>query len=66
MNYVSKKNFETLIVSGNNKSLPNSAQSDMGWLMNTQIEVVDMLLNYIYFLRTDNRLSGCPQNYVQN
>ena len=35
MNYVSKKNFETLIVSGNNKSLPNSAQSDMGWLMNT-------------------------------
>ena len=43
-----------MIVIGNIESLPNSAPGDIGWLMDTYIEMVDMLLGYIYFLRTGN------------
>ena len=51
---LSRETFENLIVSRNIKSLPNSALGDMRWLLDTYIKMVDMLLNYIYFLRTGN------------
>ena len=51
---VSKETFENVIVSSNVESLPDSAPGDMGWLMDTYMEMVDMLLNYIHFLRTGN------------
>ena len=41
-----------MIIRGNIESLPNSAQGDIGWLMDTYSEVVDMLLNYTYILQT--------------
>ena len=47
-NRVSSKTFN-VIVSGNIESLPNSVQGDMGWLINTYIEMVDTLLNYNIF-----------------
>ena len=50
----SRETFENVIVSGNIELLPNSAPGDMGWLMDIYIEMVDMLLNYIHFLRTGN------------
>ena len=45
---VSSKTFN-VIVSGNIESLRNSVQGDMGWLINTHIEMVDTLLNYNIF-----------------
>ena len=51
---LSRKTLENVIVSGYIESLPNSAPEDMGWLMGTYIEMVDMLLNYIPFLWTNN------------
>ena len=47
---LSRKTLENVIVSGYIESLPNSAPGDMGWLMVTYIEMVEMLLNYIPFL----------------
>ena len=35
-----------MIVSGNIESLPNSAPGDMGWLMDTYTEMVDMLYTF--------------------
>ena len=55
---VSRETFENVIVSGNIESLPNSALGDMVWLMDTYIEMVDMLLNYKHFLQTGN-WKGC-------
>lgn len=46
-----QQNLENVIVSGNAKSLPNSARGDMGWLMDNYVEVVDILLNYTHFLQ---------------
>ena len=43
-----------MIVCGNIESLPNSFPGDMAWLMNTYIEMVYILFNYIHFLRTGN------------
>ena len=40
--------------SSNIALLPNSPSGNMGWLMDTYIEMVDMLLNYIHFLQTGN------------
>ena len=51
---VSGETFENVIVSGNIDSLSNSTPGDMGWLMDTYIEMVNMLLNYVHFLRTGN------------
>ena len=51
---VNSENFENLILSGSIEPLPTSSNSDMGWLMDTYIEMVDMLLNYTHFLRTGN------------
>ena len=49
--WISSKTIENVIVSGNIKSLPNSAQGDMGWLMDNYVEVVNILLNYTHFLQ---------------
>ena len=46
---VSREIFENVIVIGNIDLLPNSAPGAMGWHMDTYIEMVEMLLNYIRF-----------------
>ena len=44
---VSKEIFENVIVSGSIELFPSSAPDDMGWLIDTYIEMVDILFNYI-------------------
>ena len=51
---VSSESFGNVIVSVKIESLPNSVQGDTRWFMDTNIELVDMLLNYIRFLGTGN------------
>lgn len=44
---VSKEIFENVIVSGSIELFPSSAPDDTGWLIDTYIEMVDILFNYI-------------------
>ena len=53
-NKVNETNFELVAQSGEIKVLQNSSIGSMGWCMDTYIEMVDMLLNYLHFLRTGN------------
>ena len=51
---VNRKTFNDVVQSGTIKPLPGASPGSMGWLMDVYIEMVDMLLNYIHFLRTGN------------
>ena len=46
---VSRETFENVIVCGKIELLSDLASGDMEWLMDTFIEMVDMLFNYIHF-----------------
>ena len=51
---VIRETFENVIVNRNIELLPNSAPGVLERLMDNYVEMVDMLLNYIIFLRTVN------------
>ena len=48
---VSRENFENILLKGKIELLPTSSHGDMAWFMDTYIEMVNMLLNFLHFLR---------------
>ena len=55
---VNKKNFKNMLLKGNIELLPTSSHVDMAWFMDTYIEMVNMLLNFLHFLR----IGKCSSN----
>ena len=51
---VDRKALENVVENIDFELLPAASTGSMGWLMDTYIEMVDMLLNYIHFLRIGN------------
>ena len=51
---VSRINFENMLLKGKIDLLPTSFHGDMIWFMDTYIEMVNMLLNFLHFLRIWN------------
>ena len=43
-----------ILLKGKIEPLPTSSHGDMAWFMDTYIEMVNMLLKFLYFLQTGN------------
>ena len=51
---VNRINFENMLLKGKIELLPTSFHGDMVWFMDTYVEMVNMLLNFLHFLRIWN------------
>ena len=51
---VKRENFENMLLKGKIEPLPTSSHGDMAWFMETYMEEVNMLLNFLHFLRIGN------------
>ena len=51
---VNGEDFENMLLKGKIEALPTSSHVDMAWFMDTYIEMMNILLNFLHFLRIGN------------